>query len=143
MNTTIMTVVTYVELEDCLICDWDFSWEHPFKKEVTKKKLVPRRKVENVTKVINVETCCDGWHKSEGDCVPFCKNGCVHGNCSAPHTCSCETGYTGATCDIQESCPPGTWGQPHCSQPCQCQHGGHCSQVCRINCQKNVFTFKF
>ena len=92
-----MTVVTYVELEDCLICDWDFSWEHPFKKEVTKKKLVPKWKVENVTKVINVETCCDGWHKSEGDCVPFCKNGCVQGNCSAPHTCSCETGYTGAT----------------------------------------------
>lgn len=101
VNTTVMTVQTYVDYEDCILC---FSWEHPFRREVTRRRLVPQVQVENVTRVVNVDTCCDGYQSVNNDttdCAPVCSEGCTHGKCSEPFTCSCDTGYGGLNCDIK------------------------------------------
>ena len=129
-------MVTITELEDCVFC---FSWTHPFQREVIKRKLVPVFRVENVTKVVSQPGCCEGWARSndtkEVSCEPVCSGGCGgpgqggHGSCSAPFTCTCEPGWTGAVCDTKETCPPGTWGQ-QCGDKCQCDNGAVCNQEC-------------
>ena len=124
VNTTVMRVQTYVDYEDCFFC---FSWEHPFRREVTRKRIVPDVVVENVTRVVHVDKCCDGYKSLGADCVPDCAAGCDHGNCSQPFKCTCDTGYIGPRCSVKETCPPGTWGQD-CNNTCQCQHGGYCQE---------------
>lgn len=135
VNTSFPAVMTYTELENCLFC---FSWRHPFKKEVIKKKLVPVFKLENVTKVVSQPGCCEGWTRSkmeaqEIECQPVCSEGCGqgkqggHGTCSAPFTCTCDPGWTGAGCDTKETCPPGTWGH-QCNDKCLCVNGAVCNQ---------------
>ena len=124
--------MTFSELQNCLFC---FSLSHPFKREVFKRKLVPVFRLENVTKVVSQPACCEGWTRSkkeakEIECEPVCSEGCGqggHGTCSAPFTCTCSPGWTGAGCDTQETCPPGTWGQ-QCGHKCLCVNGAVCNQ---------------
>ena len=70
---------------------------------MTRKRLVPEVHVENVTRVVNVDTCCDGYQSvdNDTDCAPVCSEGCSHGHCSQPFTCSCDAGYGGLNCDIK------------------------------------------
>ena len=135
VNTSFLAEVTYTELQNCLFC---FSLSHPFKREVTKRKLVPIFRLENVTKVVSQPGCCEGWARAkkvaqEIECEPVCSEGCGqesqggHGTCSAPFTCSCDPGWTGAGCDTQETCPPGTWGH-QCNNTCLCVNGAFCNQ---------------
>ncbi|XP_055529789.1 uncharacterized protein LOC129721352 [Wyeomyia smithii] len=56
-----------------------------------------------------VYVCCQGWETTttvaEGCFKPICKNSCRNGGtCTAPDTCTCTAGFTGAQCeqDINE-----------------------------------------
>jgi hypothetical protein len=35
--------------------------------------------------------------------MPECPDGCVNGNCSQPHTCSCDAGWGGVNCSTELS----------------------------------------
>ena len=98
VNTSFLAEVTYTEMQNCLFC---LSLSHPFKREVTKRKLVPIFRLENVTKVVSQPGCCEGWARAkkvaqEIECEPVCSEGCGqesqvgHGTCSAPFTCTCD-----------------------------------------------------
>lgn len=64
-----------------------------FKTVYKEQKLVRTRPVDD---------CCKGYTKntSEDRCIPVCSTDCVHGTCTAPDTCLCESGYGGPYCDI-------------------------------------------
>ncbi|CAF1584712.1 unnamed protein product, partial [Adineta steineri] len=36
------------------------------------------------------------WKRADSVCSPSCQNG---GKCTAPNTCTCVNGWTGATCE--------------------------------------------
>lgn len=52
-------------------------------------------------------TCKPGYSGSGHHCNPVCSLGCVHGVCTAPDSCTCETGWTGNICDacLQDTSP--------------------------------------
>ena len=54
---------------------------------------------------------------------PVCDPGCVNGNCTAPNTCTCETGFNGTTC-LDPVCDPGCVNG-NCTGPntCTCETG--------------------
>ena len=72
VNTSVLEMQTYTEMEDCF---WCWSLNHPFQvsshdvaianvqcflqRAVTRRKLVPVTKTENVTRVVSVPGCCE------------------------------------------------------------------------------------
>ncbi|XP_048586862.1 uncharacterized protein LOC5519391 isoform X2 [Nematostella vectensis] len=75
--------------------------------------------------------CCDGWRKTGSDCkTPWCRQGCSHGKCIRAHTCSCDPGWTGNSCerDINECSSGSSVCQQVCtnipgSYTCECWQG--------------------
>eukprot|EP01119_Soliformovum_irregulare_P014718 TRINITY_DN4041_c0_g1_i1.p1 TRINITY_DN4041_c0_g1~~TRINITY_DN4041_c0_g1_i1.p1 ORF type:complete len:656 (-),score=100.42 TRINITY_DN4041_c0_g1_i1:37-2004(-) len=52
---------------------------------------------------------------------PYCAQGCINGNCTAPGYCTCATGYTGSSCQTATCNPP-------------CRNNGQCIGVNLCNC---------
>merc|ERR1719419_642450 len=77
VNTTVTELESYFDYEDCFCLG---SWDHPFQKKVAKVKYVTKTKLENVTKVINFDVCCEGWEEHEEKCFPTC-------HCDNGHVC--------------------------------------------------------
>ena len=48
--------------------------------------------------------CQEGYREDNGECVPICDDGCVHGVCVAPQKCQCHFGYVGRNCSAQCNC---------------------------------------
>lgn len=48
------------------------------------------------------DACCEGWTGTSCD-VPICTLACVNGQCTAPDTCLCNTGYAGEACQYTQS----------------------------------------
>lgn len=48
------------------------------------------------------DTCCAGWTGISCN-VPACTIPCDKGQCTAPDTCTCNTGYAGEACQYLES----------------------------------------
>ena len=73
---------------------------------VYKDKLVTRWREENVTRVVNVRSCCPGFEPDgQGQCQAICEKSCgIHGKCVEPNVCRCNPGFSGAKCDIA-GCP--------------------------------------
>lgn len=57
---------------------------------------------------------------------PLCDVPCVHGVCTGPDECTCEAGYSGATC-----------AEPVCPVPCR--NGGVCAAPDRCDCAETGF----
>lgn len=58
-------------------------------RSVQKTRLEPRMKEQ----VNEIRKCCDGFVAEDQSCLPFCRNNCNNGICSAPNTCTCKEGY--------------------------------------------------
>ena len=86
-----------------------------------------RVRPENITRHVQVDTCCPGYEARAGQCEPRCSAGCVHGVCEEPEVCSCLPGFSGFSCD-NVGCDQGWWG-PGCEEQCECEHGGWCDPV--------------
>ncbi|CAF2802982.1 unnamed protein product [Rotaria sp. Silwood2] len=56
-----------------------------------------QRKVEK-------QACCEGWTGTSCD-EPICRVACVNGQCVAPDTCSCNSGYSGEGCQYSQNDP--------------------------------------
>jgi len=126
VNTTSHIWVPETSTESCWFC---ISWDHPFQRVVTRRRLKAVITVENITRTTSVKSCCEGFTKdleTGSGCVPLCEE-CQHGTCTAPFTCQCLPGYTGLGCK-EVGCPRGTWGED-CHHQCTCSHGGLCTQV--------------
>jgi len=106
---------------------WEFCFKIPPSCPHQIKHLVPRIKTENITRVNNVAHCCPGYHEDSSGCIPTCDPPCLFGTCSAPYTCSCDKGYSGAQCG-EDGCPGGRWGED-CIMNCFCKNGGQCHAV--------------
>jgi hypothetical protein len=48
------------------------------------------------------DACCDGWAGASCN-QPICTITCVNGQCIAPDTCSCTSGYAGEACQYAQS----------------------------------------
>jgi len=99
----------------------------PFVCAEWKNTMETRWKLENVTRRVNKEDCCSGFKEDGGSCRPVCSRGCENGECSAPETCSCKSGFSGESCEVV-GCPGGRWGAG-CSSVCLCENGGYCHPV--------------
>ncbi|XP_058816144.1 fibrillin-2-like [Topomyia yanbarensis] len=101
--------------------------EHSFPVSVPTEKLTCSLEYEYRQK----QVCCEGYHHYEGDCLPSCKHKCVFGECTAPETCSCYSGYQKVD-DFR--C------EPICDMPC---HNGRCvapnSCLCDDGFEKNEY----
>eukprot|EP00116_Pleurobrachia_bachei_P001585 sb/3461847/ len=71
---------------------------YPCRRVKRSEVQVPVTKTREVVEM--VENCCAGWEKdSDGKCaIPVCEGGCGSGECVAPATCSCDSGYEGTKC---------------------------------------------
>uniref|UniRef100_A0A915KXY5 Multiple epidermal growth factor-like domains protein 10 n=1 Tax=Romanomermis culicivorax TaxID=13658 RepID=A0A915KXY5_ROMCU len=86
----------------------------------------------NVTKedIKYEDVCCEGYIvTTDQRCKPHCTEECIHGTCSAPGLCSCNSGYGGSNCE--KSCPYNRFG-PSCEKTCDCQNGASCDPVLGI-----------
>ncbi|XP_014475334.1 PREDICTED: fibrillin-1-like [Dinoponera quadriceps] len=79
----------------------------------------------------DVCTCKDGYEKgNNGNCVPFCAQGCTNGTCTEPNLCTCNSGFesrNGSACE------------PVCERGCEngdCVAPNHC--VCHDNFVENT-----
>lgn len=88
-----------------------------------------RWRLENITRTVTVNECCPGYQQEDQFCHPVCGGGCggSNGFCSAPETCRCKSGFSGASCETM-GCPQGRWGEG-CKEDCSCQNGGYCDPV--------------
>jgi len=99
----------------------------PFVCAEWKNTMETRWKLENVTRLVNKAECCPGFSEESDSCKPVCSKGCENGDCSAPETCTCRSGFSGESCETV-GCPEGRWGQD-CKIECGCQNGGFCHPV--------------
>ncbi|CAF4582630.1 unnamed protein product, partial [Rotaria sp. Silwood1] len=74
-----------------------------------------QRKVEK-------QVCCKGWTGKSCD-EPICTVACVNGQCTAPDTCSCHSGYAGEGCQFSHNDP----------RLVQCYRKADCSVPSRIS----------
>ncbi|CAF3360715.1 unnamed protein product [Rotaria sp. Silwood1] len=74
-----------------------------------------QRKVEK-------QVCCKGWTGKSCD-EPICTVACVNGQCTAPDTCSCHSGYAGEGCQFSQNDP----------RLVQCYRKADCSVPSRIS----------
>lgn len=106
-----------------------YTWCLKVPPRCTKYKVEMRDRIKIQTEVRErvVDVCCAGYasDRTETQCLPVC-DGCLHGVCATPDTCSCEPGYTGDRCDTE--CPEGLWG-PTCGLQCQCRNGAACNHI--------------
>lgn len=58
-------------------------------RDVKKTRSEPKM----VEKIETIQKCCDGFTKHGDECLPFCSSNCNNGVCSAPNTCTCNSGY--------------------------------------------------
>ena len=114
--------VTYLQSHDVKEYTWCLKIPPRCPKWVT--KMVTRVKPKEIMRVVNHHRCCQGFAADGNRCEPVCTERCLHGGCVEPDTCSCEPGFSGATC-AEVGCPGGNWG-PDCSEPCPCQNAGLC-----------------
>jgi len=119
INTTYLEAVRIKKHYVCLT--------PPFVCAEWKNTMETRWKLENVTRLVNLQECCPGYTQVSGSCKPRCSKGCVNGMCSAPETCSCKSGFSGESCETV-GCPDGMWGED-CSKTCSCHNGGFCHAV--------------
>ncbi|KAF5286144.1 hypothetical protein FQR65_LT12899 [Abscondita terminalis] len=101
----------------------EFSWQSLRFKLVN--KFIPVVKTQKVDKLRTVLQCCFGytWNVYLNKCIPYCSNGCVHGNCTAPEICECYGNFGGLTCNF--SCPLGFYGSI-CNNKCLCKNNATC-----------------
>jgi len=116
--------VTFIQSQD--VKDYTWCVKIPPRCVVYRTKLVTRYREENVTRVVNIRSCCPGYEPDgQGYCKAVCQESCgSHGVCSEPDVCRCDPGFSGQTCQ-EIGCPGGNWG-PDCSKVCPCQNGGRC-----------------
>lgn len=69
---------------------------------------------------------------SNGNCLPACSDGCGHGVCLAPDTCSCELGYVGDTCSSKCNCN----GHSTCLGPESLDLCTDCQHNTTVSCRK-------
>lgn len=119
INTTYLEAVRIKKHYVCLT--------PPFVCAEWKNTMETRWKLENVTRLVNKAECCSGYAEASGSCNPICSKGCENGDCSAPETCSCKSGFSGESCETV-GCPDGKWGEG-CSNTCNCHNGGFCHSV--------------
>ncbi len=57
--------------------------------------------------------------------LAYCQTACVHGDCTKPNTCTCDTGYDGHFCSEFTCDPPCQTGHGACIGPnnCYCNYG--------------------
>jgi len=121
-----MVNITYMEAVRIKKHKWCFS-PPIFQCAEWHNTMETRWKLENVTRLANLPECCSGYSLRDGECKPRCSKSCLNGLCSAPETCSCNSGFSGESCDTV-GCPGGKWGNG-CSNECSCQNGGFCHPV--------------
>jgi len=119
INTTYLEAVRIKKHYVCLT--------PPFVCAEWKNTMETRWKLENVTRHVNLAECCSGFAEESGSCRPRCSKGCGNGECSAPETCSCKSGFSGDSCETV-GCPDGKWGGG-CTNACSCENGGFCHPV--------------
>lgn len=61
--------------------------------------------------------CAEGYLSDDdnGECLPICTQGCVHGTCASPDDCKCDFGYVGTNCSTACQCS----GHSDCAGPDQ------------------------
>jgi len=123
MQTQILNT-TFIQSQDVI----DYTWclKVPPRCRTYRTKLVTRWREENVTRVVNVRSCCPGYESDgQGYCKATCAESCGdHGTCAEPNVCRCNPGWSGDKCETT-GCPGGNWGE-HCKNSCPCQNGGRC-----------------
>ena len=69
--------------------------------------------------------CLPGWSNEYEECkVPVCTQNCSqHGNCSAPNTCTCDVGWSGADCSKCVCLPGCVNGRCELPFECICDEG--------------------
>ncbi|CAH1790594.1 unnamed protein product [Owenia fusiformis] len=146
----ITQAVAYVQPYEIRTTEWCWAINPRCTKIITKYRMAYRQELKNEYRT--VYECCQGYAKSGHQCVPICGNQCVHGQCIAPNTCHCETGWEGATCSAQ--CPQNKWG-PNCKNQCYCENGAKCDifkgscqclpgwtgEYCNIPCSQGYFGY--
>ena len=86
----------------------DYTWclQVPPRCVTYRTKLVTRFREENVTRVVNVRSCCPGYSPDgKGYCKAVCQESCgAHGHCAEPDVCRCDPGFSGDKCQ-DVGCP--------------------------------------
>jgi len=116
INTTYLVAVQVRKYKPC--------FNIPPKCAYYETQMETRWKPENISRMVNIESCCPGYESRDGRCHPSCTRPCVNGVCSKPGTCTCTSGFSGPQCDVI-GCSGGRWG-PNCKEDCKCKNGGHC-----------------
>lgn len=106
--------------------NFNFLWRSiPPKCDKYKIEFKYINKTQTLPKSRLIKECCAGYKKNEAGkkCIPVCEKPCVRGECIAPNSCRCESGYGGPACDV--NCPPMQWGNK-CEKTCECLNGANC-----------------
>jgi hypothetical protein len=73
-------------------CGW-FGWARCTH---TSERYVAQRKF------YCIPYCCPGYYLRGSICYPQCYQNCINGHCSAPQTCTCNSGWTGVSCEARK-----------------------------------------